>query len=76
MKDENKPTIRPFTDKLQKIAKDFPEGMMDVDPVDAFGGYVAVDKYDKDNLDDTQENITWKVGLQPANDWETEVRKK
>ena len=66
------PTIRPFTENLQEVAKDFPGA--DIDPVDAFGGYVAVDKYAKDNLEETQENITWKVGLKPAKDWE--VRQK
>lgn len=36
------------------------EGMV---PVDAFGGFVAVDKYDKDNLENTQKNIQWKTQL-------------
>lgn len=70
-------TIRPLTDKLQEIASDFPGA--DIDPVDSFGGYVAVDKYASDNLEETQDNITWKVGLKPTNPlnpWETEVRRK
>ena len=66
--DERQPEIRSFTDKLQEVAKEY-EGF-DVDPVDAFGGYVAVDKYAKDNLEETQENITWKTGLKPTNPWE------
>lgn len=64
MKDDNRPEIRPFTDKLQEVARDY-EGF-DVDPVDIFGGFVAVDKYASDNLDETQENIQWKTGLKAS----------
>lgn len=66
--------VRPFTDKLQEIAQDF--GVENVDPVDAFGGYVAVDKYASDNLDRTQDNIQWKTALKPVIPFESEVTKK
>ena len=52
--------FRVFTDKLAKFS-DLPSDM--VDPVDLNGGYVAVDKYAKDNLARTQDNIQWKTRL-------------
>lgn len=68
--------LRVFTDKLQHIAGEM-QGMEDqIDPVDVFGGFVAVDKYAKDNLDRTQENIQWKVGLKASQPFESEVRNK
>ena len=65
--------IRPFTDQAQGFVQDF--GIENVDPVDAFGGYVAVDKYASDNLDRTQDNLNWKVGLEPVGTFNKEVRK-
>ena len=53
--------IRVFTDKLRQFS-DLPADM--VEPVDAFGGFVAVDKYAGDNMQRTQDNIQWKTSLE------------
>jgi hypothetical protein len=68
--------LRVFTDKLQKIAKEMPGMEGDIEPVDAWGGYVAVDKYAPDNLAKTQDNIQWKIQLKSVNDFDKEVRPK
>lgn len=63
--------IRPFTDKYLKIKKasgDF----ADIDPVDMNGAYVAVDKYGKDNLEETQENINWRFQTEPVDPFDSE----
>lgn len=62
VKDTSTMPLRVFTDKLQHIKQETPYEV-EIEPVDAFGGYVAVDKYKKDNLEKVQENIQWKTGL-------------
>lgn len=66
--------LRVFTDKLQKIAQES-EGI-DIEPVDSWGGYVAVDKFAKDNLSKTQDNIQWKTQLESTKPFESEVKRK
>lgn len=61
--------MKVFADKLEETLRQMrksgmPMDMMDIDPVDAFGGYVAVDKYDTDHMEETQENIQWKTQLE------------
>ena len=73
--------MKVFTDQLQHEVKEMresglPMGMLDITPVDVFGGFVAVDKYAPDNLRRTQDNIEWKTALRRTNDWESEVRHK
>ncbi len=60
--------VKVFTDKLQHIASEAREhgSDIDIDPVDAFGGYVAVDKYAADNMKKTQKNIQWKTALEQS----------
>lgn len=58
--------LRVFTDKLQEEGREMEHFGMDIEPVDAFGGYVAVDKYASNNLQKTNENIQWKTALNPT----------
>lgn len=59
---------RVFTDKLQHMAGQFQNLGLPTDeltPVDINGGFVAVDKWNPDNLRNTQHNIQWKTALTP-----------
>lgn len=70
-----------FTDKLQEIETQNQkplEEYMETVPVDMNGAYVATDKYDADNLEETNENINWRFSMQQpySRKFDKEVKKK
>ncbi len=65
MKDD-KIQINVDASQYLKVKKNFPEEYYDVDPVDMNGAFVPFDKFDKDNLDEVQENVRQRFQMDSA----------